>query len=127
MRIIALSLIIIGVGCWAITANNATEQDDAFIVKKKKRSSVSELKEDVGNEYVGIARELPELICFLAQCETALVDRTQELIDGQITTKQQELKKHLHDLHEFKQELVTTKQQLKSMASVLQTKIISKQ
>lgn len=125
MRIAVLSLIVIGIGCWAITANEKI-QDDAFIVKKKKRSSVSELKEEVGNEYVGIARELPELICFLAQCESALVDRTQELIDGEISTQQQELKKHLNELQSLKQELIATKERLATRASVLQTKIISK-
>jgi|SRR5579859_2427956 len=94
-----------------------------FVVKKKKKVSTSSLKEQIGEAYEDIAKLSSGIICSLSRLNPALVDRTKELINGEVGSGARELEKHLSALHTMKSKLMVHEKEVNEMLPLLEQKL----
>jgi hypothetical protein len=94
-----------------------------FVVKKKKRVSTSRLKEQIGEAYEDIAKLSSSIICSLSHLNPALVDRTKELINGEINSQAHDLEKHLSALQNMKSKLIVHEKEINEMLPLLEQKL----
>ena len=95
-----------------------------FVVKhKKKRVTSSHVKEQIGQMYEEVSKLSSRAICSLSSLNPALVDRTKDLINGEVSTDIVMLEKHLAELESMKSQLIIFEKQINAMVPVLNHKI----